>query len=358
MALASRAFSKLYPRVWSNIPIFSHLAITHERPKKYVGLLICDRGIKRFVRPVKIQLKKRKDAMDPQPPSPRNTFAEWNYNSELFAFGKRLGEDFNKDILQQAFVERSYIIMEEEKQKKVGIEDPKILLKDNREFAAMGESMITKYSKRYLRTVYPRFPEEGICSICEYLVSDDVLADISMHLGIRDLILTPEYPPSNPTLANAFKAVICALEQSSSQDRANLFIRDFVITYLSGKDINELWKIKDAEHVLASILLKEGRSPAEPRLVGEAGKNTILAAFRVGLYSDKELIGMGFGETIPVAKEIAVLDALKRMFQTTERAKPIPFDLVLPSSENNPFANVSIQDWCEKNVNTLVTKYA
>lgn len=353
MALVTRAFSKFYPSARSNIPILNHLKITFDRPS-YV--LISERGVKRFVRPLRNALKKRKDAMDPQPPSPRNTYAEWNYNSEMFAFGKRLGEDFNKDILQQAFIERSYIIMEEEKQKNVGIDDPKILLKDNREFSAMGESLIIEYSKRFLRTVYPRFPEEGICSICDYLVSDDVLADISMNLGIRDLILSSEYPPSNTTLANVFKAVIYALEQSSGQDRVNLFIRDFVISYLSGKDINELWQIKDAENVLATILLKEGRSPAEPRLVGDAGKNTILAAFRVGLYSDKELIGIGFGESIPIAKEMAALDSLKRMFRTTESAKPLPFDLVLPSSKKEPFANVSIQDWCEKNVKTLVTK--
>ncbi|XP_046663674.1 39S ribosomal protein L44, mitochondrial [Homalodisca vitripennis] len=318
---------------------------------------LLNRGIKRYVRAVKTEMKRRKDKMDPQPPHPRNTYAEWNYNSELFAFGKRLGEDFNKEFLQQAFVERSYIISEEEKQKKVGIEEPQILLKDNREYAEKGEYIIAEYSKRYLRTVYPRFPEEGICSVSDYLLSDDVLADISIHIGTSDLILTPDYPPSDKTLANVLKAVVYALSLSSGEDKASIFVRDFIITYLSGKDINELWSIKNPESVLASILEREGKSSVEPRLTGEAGKNTILSAFQVGLYCNKELVGMGFGESIPVAKEVAAMDALKRLFHTTERAKPIPFDLVLASDKKEPFANISIEDWCEKNIKSMVTKH-
>uniref|UniRef100_A0A1B6ESP8 Large ribosomal subunit protein mL44 n=2 Tax=Cuerna arida TaxID=1464854 RepID=A0A1B6ESP8_9HEMI len=294
--------------------------------------------------------------MEPQPPQPRNTYVEWNYNSELFAFGKRLGEDFNKEFLQQAFVERSYIISEEEKQKKVGIEEPKILLADNREYAEAGESIISEYSKRYLRTVYPRFPEEGICSVSDYLLSDDVLADIAKNIGTSDLILTPDHPPSAKTLANVLKALVYALNLSSGEDRANMFVRDFIITYLSGKDINELWSIKNPENVLASILEREGKHSVEPRLTGEAGKNTILSAFQVGLYCNKELVGLGFGESISVAKETAAMDALKRLFHTTERAKPIPFDLVLSSDKKEPFANISIEDWCEKNVKAMVTK--
>jgi len=299
-------------------------------------------------------MKKRKSAMDPKPPQPRSTYLEFNYNAEIFAFGKRLNEDFDKDLLQQAFVQRSYIVAEEENQKKLGIEEPNISLNDNTEFAQIGESLISDYIRRYLRTVYPRFPEEGISSVSDYLISDEVLAKISKSLGTTDIILTSEHPPSTETLANVLKAVVFALEQSSGIDRAHLFIRDFIITYLSEHDINDLWEIKNPENVLASILEKEGRGPAEPRMIGEAGKTTILAAFRVGLYSDRKLIGLGFGESINIAKEMAALDALKRLFNTTERAKPIPFNLSLPSNKKEPFANLSIQDWCEKNITKLV----
>lgn len=85
-----------------------------------------------------------------------------NYDSELYAFGKRLGEEFNKDLLQQAFTERSYIVLEEERQKNVGIEHPNLNLFDNRELVVKGSDFIDDIVKRYLHTVLPRLPEEGI----------------------------------------------------------------------------------------------------------------------------------------------------------------------------------------------------
>lgn len=89
-------------------------------------------------------------------------FMSRNYDSEIYAFSKRLGEEFNNDLLLKAFTERSYIINEEERQKSVGIEKPTLILTDNKELVAKGSDFIDDIVKRYLRTVLPRLPEEGI----------------------------------------------------------------------------------------------------------------------------------------------------------------------------------------------------
>lgn len=73
-----------------------------------------------------------------------------------------MGEEFDKDLLQQALTERSYIIQEEERQKSVGIEQPTLNIADNRELATRGSDFLEDVVKRYLRTVLPRLPEEGI----------------------------------------------------------------------------------------------------------------------------------------------------------------------------------------------------
>jgi len=65
-------------------------------------------------------------------------------------------------LLQQALTERSYIIREEERQKNVGIEQPTLNLSDNKELVSKGSDFIDDIVKRYLRTVLPRLPEEGI----------------------------------------------------------------------------------------------------------------------------------------------------------------------------------------------------
>lgn len=65
-------------------------------------------------------------------------------------------------MLLKAFTERSYIIDEEERQKSVGIEQPNLNLTDNKELVAKGSEFIDDIVKRYLYTVLPRLPEEGI----------------------------------------------------------------------------------------------------------------------------------------------------------------------------------------------------
>lgn len=82
-----------------------------------------------------MEFKRRENKQGGKKVFPRNTFLEWNLESELYAFGKRLNEDFDSDLLLQAFTDRSYVIKEEMKQKELKID---IKMKDNRELADGG----------------------------------------------------------------------------------------------------------------------------------------------------------------------------------------------------------------------------
>lgn len=46
-----------------------------------------------------------------------------------------------------------------------------------------------EYINIYLETVLPKFPMEGITAVRDYLISESVLANISLHLGTKDIIL-------------------------------------------------------------------------------------------------------------------------------------------------------------------------
>lgn len=94
--------------------------------------------------------------------NPRSKFLDWNRDAELYAFNNRLSESFDMDLLQQAFINRSYIIKEEEEQKKVGIEDPQIDLEDNRELIDEGKEIADLTIERYLHQVLPLAPRECV----------------------------------------------------------------------------------------------------------------------------------------------------------------------------------------------------
>lgn len=136
------------------------------------------------------EIKRRKDRLGRPKLVSRAGFIEWNLNSELFAFSKRLNEEFNPELLQEAFTLRSYIIQEEKKQQEVGIDNPITNLKDNAELARDGHDFLSTYVSMFISSQLPRLPRAGKDSVRDYLLSDGVLANVSQHLGTKDLILS------------------------------------------------------------------------------------------------------------------------------------------------------------------------
>lgn len=274
-----------------------------------------------------MEIRRRRKKVGPQPPQIRSNFLEWNYEAEIYAFGIRLNEKFSPSLLQQAFVDRSYIVQEEMKQRAVGIETPVLQLSDNQRLIQKGEDLMTEFIITYLNLSLPKFPRDGIKAIYKHLSSDQVLANVSSHLGTNHLVLSAEYPIAEKTLASSLKAVIGALFESSGDVRTYEFIRDFIVTQLNQADVNEYWKIENPIELLKEICKDKKLGEPEPRLISEVGKNTLLAAYHVGFYSNKKVIGSGYGEDVTVATEEAAKDALKNLFQTNNTMKPFDFKM-------------------------------
>lgn len=111
--------------------------------------------------PTQIEITNRKKRAPKQIPK-RSTFLEWNRSAEIYAFNKRLSEDFKLEKLEQAFTFRSYVIQEEQRQKEMGIEDPKLDIQDNTELIMKGEKLTSEIVQNYLTQVLPLAPESII----------------------------------------------------------------------------------------------------------------------------------------------------------------------------------------------------
>lgn len=75
------------------------------------------------------------------------------------------------------------------RQKALGIEEPELNLKDNRELVEKGSEIINKYVKAFLKYHLPKYPAEGIAGVQNWLCSDAKLAYISKNLGTTAIIL-------------------------------------------------------------------------------------------------------------------------------------------------------------------------
>lgn len=285
------------------------------------------RHVKRWVAPTLRELRRRREKLGPEEPQPRSQFIDWNHQAELYAFGKRLNEEFNLSSLKSALTNRSYIIKEENKHRELGVEEPQLNLTDNIKLAEKGSSLVSEYVDAFLKYSLPKVPEEGIKAYAAFLMSEETLAHVSKHLGLTELVFSAEYPPSSETMAKSLLAVIGSLHESSGYDKTFNFIRDFICTQLNQKDLTELWIISNPVEYLKEICKDLKMAEPEPRLIGEVGKNTVLAAYRVAVYSNKKQIGQGFGENIETAIEVASLDALRTLFGIQDNMKPFDFSI-------------------------------
>jgi len=271
----------------------------------------------------------------------RSSFTDWNYPAEMKALQARIGEQFDQVLLARAFVMESHVKLEIAKQEELGVEMMSTGLVDNSELAREGMEVINKALGRWLRGALPLLPEEGIIAVKNYLTKELMLADISFHLGLRELVLSEEYPPSANSLATTLQALVGALARTDSV-RADKFVTDIIATQIAGKDINEIWTLSDPMKTLTNILNSSGLPPPESRLLWQTGPATILSSHFVGVFCDKEIIGQSPGETIEIAEEMAARDALRNIFHTAEASAPLPFGKDASGSEN---PNIALADF-------------
>uniref|UniRef100_A0AAG5CY57 Large ribosomal subunit protein mL44 n=2 Tax=Anopheles atroparvus TaxID=41427 RepID=A0AAG5CY57_ANOAO len=287
------------------------------------------RDVHRWVAPTLRELRRRREKMGPEAVLPRSSHSDWNYSAELFAFGKRLQENFDANVLQQAFTHQSFVEQETRKQAAVGIEQPILGVSDNRDLIVQGEQLIVDYVEAFLLTTLPRLPRQFVTAIRESLTSESQLAHISSHLGTKDIIMAAEFPVGDPLLASTLKAIVAALQRSSGEERCFLFVRDFICSALNQRDLYEYLNITDPLLMLQEYCKEKNLANPEPRLIGTLGKNTLLAAYNVGIYSDRKLLGKGYGENQSVAIDEAARDCLRKLFGTEFHMKPVDFTLGL-----------------------------
>lgn len=228
--------------------------------------------------------------------------------------------------LEQAFVHRSYITREEIRQKDLGVDNPEIML-DNSSLIKTGHHLVTDYVTAFLEHSLPKVPSEGIKALTSYLMSVSTLATISKNLGTSDLILSVNI--DDFTLADTLLALIGAIRESSGDEKAYSFIRDFICTQLNQKGAFDIWDILDPFESLRNYCLENKLGEPIPRLIGESAKHSILAAFHVGIYSNKNLIGQGFGEDVETAVKTASMVALRQFYGIGDNLRPFDYSIIL-----------------------------
>ncbi|NXY85016.1 RM44 protein, partial [Alcedo cyanopectus] len=259
-----------------------------------------------------------------EPPRRRSEKPNWDYHAEVQAFGRRLHEDFSLELLKAAFVDASYIESEEERRRQLGLDKETVALslQDNRSLADQGQAFSRSYLRRCFEVAYPDLPAEGTGALVNFLTSQELVSYVARNLSIQDLTLCREFPVPPDVLQRTFFAVIGALLRSSGPEKTEIFVRDFFIPELIGRDLFEVWEVVNPMGLLVEELAKRNICAPEPRITRQLGGSTVLPLYFVGLYCDKKILAEGPGETVLAAEEEAARVALRKLYGYTENRRP------------------------------------
>lgn len=95
-----------------------------------------------------------------------------------------------------------------------------------------------------------------------------------------------------------------------------------------------MWRIERPIQVLQEYCQNNNFGEPDPRILGDAAKNTIFATHHVGIYCDRKLLGSGFGEDVNTAIEVAAINCLKKLYDI-ENPRPFNFKISLKEVEDS-----------------------
>lgn len=210
----------------------------------------------------------------------------------------------NKDFLLQALVHRSYIN-----------ENPKFHLDHNERLEFLGDAVLELAVTEYLYKNYSN-PEGELTSWRAALVNARILSDIASDLGLNDFLLLSKGETRDTgkarqiILANTIEAVIGSIYLDKGYESAKNFVEGNVIVKLT--DIIKQKAYKDSKSYFQEKAQEiEGVTPTY-EVLEEWGPDHA-KQFRIGVFLNGDMAGVGEGESKQDAQQAAAEDALKKM---------------------------------------------
>jgi len=219
-------------------------------------------------------------------------------------FEKKIGVIFkDKDLLQQAFVHRSYIN-----------ENAGLGLSHNERLEFLGDAVLELASTDFLYKKYPEKAEGELTSFRAALVNTISISRAASNLGANDFLLLSKGESKDTgkareyILANTFEAIIGAIYLDQGYDVAYEFINNSLFPFIDEVVENRLWQ-DNKSHFQEESQNHVGITPAY-QVLKEVGPDHD-KQFTVGVYLKEELIAKGQGRSKQDAQQEAAKNALE-----------------------------------------------
>ena len=209
----------------------------------------------------------------------------------------------DRNILLQALTHRSYLN-----------ENPKWGQDHNERLEFLGDAVLELVVTEYLYKTYPN-PEGEMTNWRASLVNAVMLARIAGEFDLNDFILLSRGEAKDTgrarqyILANAMESLIGAIYLDQGYDASKKFIEQFILKELTGIIQNQLYR--DAKSLFQEKAQEKAGVTPTYEVLKEWGPDHA-RNFQVGVFLEKEMIGVGEGPSKQEAQQVAASDALKK----------------------------------------------
>jgi ribonuclease-3 len=220
-------------------------------------------------------------------------------------FEKKLNIKFkDKDLLQQAFVHRSYIN-----------ENKKFKLSHNERLEFLGDAVLELIVTEFLYKKYPGSAEGELTSYRSALVNAITLSKIASDMGMNEFLLLSRGESKDMgrartiILANTFEAFVGALYLDQGYETTTKFIESELLGKIEEEIVSKsLWR--DAKSLLQEKAQEVLNVTPSYKMLSETGPDHN-KMFTIGLYFDEKLISEGKGHAKQEAEQEAAKKALE-----------------------------------------------
>lgn len=206
------------------------------------------------------------------------------------------------DLLRQALTHRSFTQDEDSTY-------------SNERLEFLGDSVLGIVISQYLYTKYPRKTEGELAKIKAVAVSEPVLAEAAVCVGLPDMVLMSAGEESSggrarsSILADAFEAIIAVVYIDCGLEVA----REFILRCLQDSlaEIEQKDFVRDFKTVLQEKTQAVCKKVPEYRIVSETGADHD-KTFTVNVHLNGSMLGSGQGKSKKQAEQMAAQNALAR----------------------------------------------
>ena len=209
----------------------------------------------------------------------------------------------DKNLLQQAFIHRSYIN-----------ENPKTKLSHNERLEFLGDAVLELVVTDFLYKKYPDYTEGELTALRSALVNAVIISEVATKIGMNDYLLLSKGEAKDNgkarqyILANTYEAYVGALYLDQGIEVADKFIHKYLLPKTEEIVSKKLWR--DAKSLVQEKAQEFVNVTPAYKVLSESGPDHD-KHFNVGIYFGPSKIAEGKGKSKQEAEQSAATAALK-----------------------------------------------